>query len=87
MANKMPANNAIAPSTDAVLPRSTESNRQISQPNTIDFATNYNDKRRATILENKNTTISSWDLMELLIDLRGAKRRNSDCCASANRVT
>lgn len=33
MANKMPANNAISSAT-------TENNRQISQPNTIDFATN-----------------------------------------------
>ena len=42
MANKMPANSAITPSTDAVLPRSTESNREISQPNTIDFAIKHN---------------------------------------------
>ena len=45
MANKMPANNAITPST-------TESNRQISQPNTKGFAIKH-DKHYATILENK----------------------------------
>ncbi len=38
MANKMPAKSAITPSTGAVLPRSTESNRQVRQPNIIDFA-------------------------------------------------
>ena len=61
IANKMPANNAKTPST-------TESHRQVRQPNTIDFVIKH-DKRCATILENKKTTNSSWCLMELLTDL------------------
>lgn len=71
----MPVNSALTPSTEAALPRSTESNRQISQPNPIDFAIKH-DKRLATIWKikvwfggNKNPTIFSWDLMELLADL------------------
>ena len=61
MANKMPTNNAKTPST-------TVSHRQVRQPNTMNVAIKH-DKRYATILENKNTTIFSWDLMELLTDL------------------
>ena len=68
MANKMSANSAITIST-------TESNRQVRQPNTIDFAIKYYKhyakfwKIKGWFGGNKNPTIFSWDLMELLTRL------------------